>query len=65
MSYTYCNNHKDKVKMNRLYYNNVRIVEGKKQGAKTFLDCYWCKSCMKIYKVETKQEEIKLLEIKN
>lgn len=50
--------------MNRLYYNNVRIVEGKKQGSKTFLDCYWCKICMKIYRVEIKVEEIKPMENK-
>ena len=65
MSYQYCNNHKDRVKINRLYYNNVRIVEGKKQGAKTFLDCYYCQKCLKIYKVEIKIDEIKPLEIKN
>jgi len=64
MSYQYCSNKHERIKMNRLYYNNVKIVEGKKQS-KTFLDCFWCQKCMKIYRVETKVEEIKPLEIKN
>lgn len=64
MSYQYCNNSHETIKMNRLYYNNVKIVDGKKQGSKTMLDYYWCQICMKIYKVESKHQEIIPLEIK-
>ena len=65
MSYQYCNNHQEKVKMNKLYFNKMIIKDGKKNGAKIHLNIFWCQKCEKIYRVETKQEEIKPLEIKN
>lgn len=65
MIYQYCNNNHKRIKMNRLYYNNAKVVEGKKQGSKTMLDFYWCQTCKKIYQVETKKQEIKPMEINN
>ena len=38
--------------MNRIYIQEAQIKNGKKQGAKNYLDYYWCKGCEKIYPVK-------------
>lgn len=66
MKYQYCIN--DNTKMNRLFYQEAKLNDkGLKTGTKQYLDYFYCKTCMKIYKIDSISIPVMIpkMEIKN